>query len=90
MLIALKAQEERRLMREETTFEGALASKQPNVGKFKKDFGVIRVGSTSATTREKNEIRRNCILPVNTEGRKVIHPLDVGDDIMLSVLSVTK
>jgi len=26
-------------MREETTCEGALATKQKNVGKFKKDFG---------------------------------------------------
>jgi len=32
LLNALKAQEHRRLMREETTLEGALAAKQHNLG----------------------------------------------------------
>jgi len=41
LLNALKAQEQRRLMREETTLEGALAAKQQNVG------------STSASATEK-------------------------------------
>lgn len=52
----LKVQEHRRLMREDTTTKGASAANQQNVGKFKKDFGEIGVGSTSAKAKEKNEI----------------------------------
>jgi len=45
-------------MREDTTTEGAFVANQQNVGKFKKDFGEIGVGSTSTNAKEKNEIRR--------------------------------
>jgi hypothetical protein len=58
LINSLKAQAHRRLMREDTRTEGALAANQKNVGKFKKDFGKIGVGSTSTNAKENNEIRR--------------------------------
>jgi len=56
------------------------------VGKFKKDFGKIGVGSTSTNAKEKNEIRRISYPLCQHLERKVIHHLDVGEDQMLSAL----
>jgi transposase InsO family protein len=58
LLNALKAQEQRRLMREETTLEGALTAKQDNVG------------STSANATEKNVNRRKSYPPCQHCGKK--------------------
>jgi len=57
-------------MREETTCKAALATKQKNVSKFKKDFGEIEVDSTSANAKENNEIRIKSSLPCQHCGKK--------------------
>ena len=58
LLNALKAQEQRRLMSEETTLEGAIAAKQQNVG------------STSTNATEKNVIQRKSYPPCQHCGKK--------------------
>lgn len=71
LLNALKAQEQRRLMREDTTIEGALAAKQQNmVRNKKKDFDGIGESSTSVNAEGKNENRKKSYPPCQHCGRK--------------------
>lgn len=74
LLNALQAQEQRRLMREDTRTEGALAAKQQNVEKNKenkkKDFDGNGAGTSSVNAQEKNENRKKSYPPCQHCGKK--------------------
>ncbi|XP_022727941.1 uncharacterized protein LOC111283641 [Durio zibethinus] len=74
LLNALQAQEQRRLMREDTTIEGALAVKHQNVAKSKrkkkKDFEENGASTASANAKEKNENQKKSYSPCQHCGKK--------------------
>ena len=83
---ALQAQEQRRLMREESKVEGVLAAKQQNVTNTRTLMDRDQVQNQPM----QKEIGRNVIRLANTTARKVILHLDVVEDLMLSTMSVIK
>ncbi|XP_022738756.1 uncharacterized protein LOC111291345 [Durio zibethinus] len=74
LLNALQAQKQRRLMRKDTTIEGALAVKHQNVAKSKKkkrkDFEGNGASTASANAKEKNENKKKSYSPCQHYGKK--------------------
>ncbi|XP_022747969.1 uncharacterized protein LOC111297556 [Durio zibethinus] len=74
LLNTLQAQEQRRLMREDTTIEGALAVKHQNVAKSKrkkkKDFEINGASAASANAKGKNENQKKSYSPCQRCGKK--------------------
>ncbi|XP_022748167.1 uncharacterized protein LOC111297823 [Durio zibethinus] len=74
LLNALQAQEQRRLMKEDTTIEGALVVKHQNVAKSKrkkkKDFEGNGASTASANAKGKNENQKKSYSPCQYYGKK--------------------
>ncbi|KZV25305.1 hypothetical protein F511_07437 [Dorcoceras hygrometricum] len=89
LLNALQAQEQRRLMRADTTIEGALAAKQQNVAKIKEMKSRIleNTGQEQNQQMQKGSMEtiRKPIHLANTVEKRVILHSNAGEGLMHSV-----